>query len=222
MFTTAATIQHQTIARIDRIDSPPTMIAGFQKWLARARSGNVRMPGLFWFSMAECTIVPIPLEIILFPVMQLNRAHVWRVAFWVTLGALIGALIFYALANMAMAGWGQSLIDFMGWQAQHAQFDVLFARYGFWAILIAGILPIPLQLAMLAAGAASYPLIPYCIAIIASRAMRYYGIGWLVLRYGNRGQQLFERNKWQFSAYALGFVGLAWAVVAVLQKLLLS
>lgn len=194
-------------------------ITAFRNWLARARSGKVRMPGLFWFSMAECTIVPIPIEIILFPVMQLNRAQVWRIAFWVTLGALIGSLIFYAIANVAMDTIGQQTIELMGWESQHAQFDRLFARYGFWAILIAGILPIPLQLAMLAAGAASYPLALFVLAILGSRTFRYYGIAWLVLHYGDKGQALFETNKWQFTAYAMAAVGFAWLLVAGLNVL---
>lgn len=195
------------------------IITAFKNWLVRARNGQVRMPGLFWFSMAECTIVPIPLEIILFPVMQFNRAHVWRIAFWVTLGALIGSLIFYAIANVAMDTIGQYTIELMGWESQRAQFDLLFARYGFWAILIAGILPIPLQLAMLAAGAASYPIVLFIVAILASRVTRYYGIAWLVLRYGDRGQTLFETSKWQFTAYAMAAVACAWLLVAGLNVL---
>lgn len=195
------------------------IIASFRQWLSRARAGKVRMQGLFWFSMAECTVIPIPIEIILFPVMQLNRAQVWRVAFWVTLGALIGSLIFYALANVAMESIGTEIIALMGWESQRAQFDDLFSRYGFWAILIAGILPIPLQLAMLAAGAASYPVLLFCLAIIASRAFRYYGIAWLVLRFGDKGQALFETNKWRFTTYAMLFVGFAWLLVAALNLL---
>lgn len=198
------------------------MINTVKDWLARARTGNVRMPGLFWFSMAECTIVPVPIEIILFPVMQMNRTHVWRIAFWVTLGALIGSLGFYAAANLAMDTLGERVITMMGWESQRAAFDALFARYGFWAILIAGILPIPLQLGMLAAGAASYPIALFALAIIASRALRYYGIAWLVLRYGNQGQHLFDNNKWLFAAYGMSFIAAMWLALGALQQFVVA
>lgn len=198
------------------------IIQAFKNWVIRAKAGEVRMRGLFWFSMAECTIVPIPLEVVLFPVMQMNRNRTWRIAFWVTLGALAGSLIFYGLAYLAMETLGARLITLMEWDAQLAQFQALFDRYGFWAIVVAGILPIPLQIAMLTAGAASYSLVLFMLAILVSRTFRYYGVGWLVLRYGDQAKATFDENKTKFAAIALAVVIALWITLTFLLSLISS
>ena len=52
---------------------------------------------------------------------------------------------------------------------------------GFRFIVLAGIAPIPLQLATVVAGASGYPLGWYILAILP-RVLRYFGIAWLVWR----------------------------------------
>ncbi len=58
-----------------------------------------------------------------------------------------------------------------------------------------GVIPIPFQIAMLAAGATSYSFFLFMLASALSRALRYYGLGLLVLIAGNRAQAIFERHK---------------------------
>lgn len=177
---------------------------------------------MFALSAAESTFLPVPLEIILMPVMQRHRQWVWSLAFTVTAGALVGSLAFYALSAIAFDTLGMQLVETMGWQAQRDAFEQFFETWGFWAIVIAGILPIPLQLAMIAAGAANYPVWLFCVAILLSRATRYYGIAWLVLRFGERAEELFHRHKTLFAAIATTIAVAFWALTASAQRFLLS
>jgi len=66
---------------------------------------------------------------------------------------------------------------------------------GFWLIVSVGVVPIPFQIAMLAAGATGYSFFLFILASALSRALRYYGLGLLVLIAGNRVQAIFERHK---------------------------
>jgi len=52
-----------------------------------------------------------------------------------------------------------------------------------------------MQIAALAAGAASYPIWLFVIAITASRAIRYYGLWMLVLAFGAGIARIFEGRK---------------------------
>jgi membrane protein YqaA with SNARE-associated domain len=89
---------------------------------------------------------------------------------------------------------GTWFIDTMGWQDAYQSFQGLFDRYGFLAILLVGLLPIPFQIAMLAAGLSGYPLHLFVLAAVIARGVRYYGLAWLVHRFGDAAQRLWERH----------------------------
>jgi len=64
------------------------------------------LSGITFASFLESTIVPIPLEAVLIPLMQSRREKIWLIALMATLGCLIGALFGYAL--------GYYLFDIVG------------------------------------------------------------------------------------------------------------
>ena len=55
------------------------------------------LKGITLASFLESTIVPVPLEAILIPLMQARREKLWSIALMATLGCVIGALFGYAL-----------------------------------------------------------------------------------------------------------------------------
>ncbi|WP_372763207.1 YqaA family protein, partial [Pseudoalteromonas sp.] len=78
------------------------------------------LTGITVASFLESTIVPIPLEAVLVPLMQARREKLWLIALMATLGCLVGALFGYAL--------GYYLFDLLGdWLISHfssaEQFD---------------------------------------------------------------------------------------------------
>ncbi|MEM0899478.1 MAG: DedA family protein [Pseudomonadota bacterium] len=171
-------------------------------------------------SAAEATVVPVPLEIILLPIMQRNRTDIWRIAVWAILGCLIGAFVFYFLALFAMQTIGEALISSFGWQGAVDTFDRLFADYGFWAIVAAGIFPVPLQLGMLTAGATAYPILLFALAIFLSRAFRYFGIGLIVFWYGDRAEELYGENKPKLIAIGCAALLIVWLITYGLGRLI--
>ena len=62
--------------------------------------------GITIASFLESTIVPIPLEAVLVPLMQARREKLWQIALMATLGCIVGALFGYAL--------GYYLFDIIG------------------------------------------------------------------------------------------------------------
>lgn len=186
----------------------------------RFATNRANVWSLFFVSAGEATVIPVPLELILFPLMQMNRDRIWVLATSATLGCLVGALAFYATAYFAMETLGQNLITAMGWQDRYAATAEFFVRHGFWAIILAGIAPIPLQLAMLAAGATAYPLVPYCVAILISRVIRYFGIAWLVHRYGDTATHNWHHNRPRFVMIGIAVAGAIWSGSAIMGKAL--
>lgn len=168
--------------------------------------------GTFIASFAESTVVPIPLEAVLIPAMQANRRRIWMLAGAALLGCIVGALVGYAIGYLLFDAIGAQLVSFFSDQQQYQNALQQLRRHGFWFVLSVGIIPIPFQIAMLAAGAAHYSLAGYLGATFISRGIRYYGLALLVCLFGNRAQALFERHKRSSAVTITLIVALVWGL----------
>lgn len=140
---------------------------------------------LVWLSFLEAVIVPIPLEAVLVPYMQLRRDIVWRIAALALLGFIVASGLGYLVGLLAFNTIGTFIIESFGWQQDFQRIQELFGQYGFWALFGIGLLPIPSQVAMLAGGAFGYSVPLFVLAMGLSRGLRYFGLAVLVVWLGN-------------------------------------
>lgn len=182
-----------------------------KRWTARINRSKHALWLLFWASFAETIIVPIPIELILIPFMIANRKRLWRTAAAVTAGCLAASLVGYGIGYLFFESLGRDIIAQFGWSEQMDRFRALFDQYGFWAIVAVGIIPIPFQIAMLAAGAAAYSLVLFVIAATVARGIRYFGLALLVYLFGDRALDFWKRHKTAGSLAALALVALVGA-----------
>ncbi|WP_336082372.1 YqaA family protein [Thalassospira sp. CH_XMU1448-2] len=166
-----------------------------QRYLASLAAGRKGLAGIAGASFLETTIIPIPIELVIAPVMAASRARGFIVATVTLAGSVIGAFGLYILAWALFDDLAQPLIDLTGGQAQFDDLEAKFETGGFWLVFLISIAPVPMQIAALAAGAASYPVWLFLIAIIVSRALRYYGLWLLVLGFGVGIARIFEGKK---------------------------
>lgn len=146
-------------------------------------------------SFLESIIVPIPLEAILLPLMQAKREKLWLLAFLATLGCIFGAVIGYAIGYFLFEQFAQQIANWFSDPQQLSAVKTQMQEQGFWYVLWVGILPIPFQIAMLAAGAAKYSLGMFLLATFIARSLRYFGLALLVKIVGNQAENLFKRYK---------------------------
>ncbi len=182
------------------------------RWLARLNRSEHVMWLLFGLSFLETIILPIPIEFVLIPFMLTNRERLWKTATYVTGGCLAASLLGYGTGYFLFETAGEWIINHMGWQQGFEQFKTLFHQHGFFAIMMVGIVPIPFQTAMLAAGAAGYPLWKFVIAATLARGIRYFGLAWLVYAFGEKAERLWECHRLS-AALALALIVVAiWAL----------
>jgi membrane protein YqaA with SNARE-associated domain len=162
------------------------------------------LSGIGLASFLESTIVPIPLETILVPIMQKRREKIWVIASITTLGCMIGALLGYAIGYFLFDIARDVIMQYVTTEEQFDTFKNTMDNEGFWFIFSTGVTPLPLQVAMLAAGVSKYSLLLYMVAVTASRIVRYFGIAVLVYYLGDKTEQLIRQYKWQ--TVALGIV----------------
>lgn len=118
----------------------------------------------------------------------------------------MASLVGYGVGYFLFESVGRWAIEGLGWQDGYRQFRNLFAAHGFWAILAIGVVPIPFQTAMLAAGAASYPVPMFALAATIARGIRYFGLAALVRATGERAMKLWRRHRLLASAALLALI----------------
>lgn len=165
-----------------------------QRWFQRISGSRHMMWFLAVVSFMETIIVPIPIEVVLIPLMATNRDRIWRLAAATTLGCLAAAVVGYGVGMALYQSVGTWFIETMGMESGYQSFQAFFDQYGFVAILALGIVPVPFQIAMITAGVSGYPIYLFVLAALIARGIRYYGLAWLILRFGKRAEDLWRRH----------------------------
>jgi len=166
--------------------------------------------GVALASFLESTVIPIPLEAILVPLMQARRDRLWRIALMATLGCALGALLGYAIGYALFDLVGDWLVGALSSPEQFEEVRQQMSQEGFWFVMTLGIAPIPFQLAMLAAGATGYSLLLFLLATFIARSIRYFGLAVAVFWAGDRAEELLRR-------YRFGAVAALIALLLVLR-----
>ena len=146
-------------------------------------------------SFLESTIVPIPLEAVLIPLMQARREKLWLIALMATIGCIIGAIFGYALGYYLFDVVGDWVINTFSNPEQFEQVKQKMQAQGFWFVLTLGIVPIPFQIAMLAAGATKYSIFLFLLATVIARSIRYFALAAVVYYAGNQAERIIQKHK---------------------------
>ncbi len=173
------------------------------------------LKGITLASFLESTIVPIPLEAVLIPLMQARRERLWAIAFMATLGCVFGAIFGYALGYYLFDLVGDWIIQTLSSPEQFENVTNKMESQGFWFVMTLGIAPIPFQIAMLAAGATKYSLLLFILATVIARSLRYFGLAAVVYFAGDKAESLIRRYKTKAIIALTLLVVLVWYITTL-------
>jgi len=171
-------------------------------------------PGLFLIAFLDSSVLSLP-EIadllVVYMVMQ-HKGRLILYAVSATLGSVAGCVFLYLIANKG----GAALIKGRFASSTVEKTLDTFRKYGVMAVLIPSILPppAPFKIFVLLAGAAGISLARFTMAIAIGRGARYFLIGLLAVRYGDRAVAYLHEHAASLSWGVAG--GLAAALAAYL------
>ncbi|MFP3424602.1 YqaA family protein [Pseudoalteromonas sp. SIMBA_162] len=174
------------------------------------------LSGITIASFLESTIVPIPLEAVMVPLMQAQREKLWLIALMATLGCVVGALFGYALGYYLFDAVGDWVISAFSSPEQFESVKQKMHNQGFWFVITLGIVPIPFQIAMLAAGATKYSLGLFLLASAIARSIRYFGLAIVVYYAGNQAERIISKHKVKAMISLTILVLLGWGISTLL------
>ncbi len=130
-------------------------------------------------SAAESIFFPIPPDVMLAPMTLARPPDWWRLALLTTLASVLGGLVGYAL-GATVQDWVMPWVDRIGQREAFETAVGWFETYGFWAVLLAGITPIPYKVFTVSAGVVHMALLPFVLGSIIGRGLRFFVVAGLV------------------------------------------
>lgn len=135
-------------------------------------------------SFVESFILPFPPpDVMLAPMSLAKPDRAMRFASITLLASVAGGITGYLIGAFLFEQVQPLLIE---WGYQHRFETVMhwFEIWGFWAVLVAGFSPVPYKLFTLSAGVLSLAIIPFILASIIGRGLRFFLLAWCLARFG--------------------------------------
>ncbi len=146
-------------------------------------------------SFAEASFFPLPPDLLLIPMILARPWRAWVLALICTVASVTGGLFGYWIGAALLNQVAMPVVRFYHAEAAYSGFLAFYRHWGFWAILLKGLTPIPFKLVTIAAGAAHFDLGSFVAACIITRGGRFFLLEALPLRiFGDRARVFIERR----------------------------
>lgn len=148
---------------------------------------------LFIHAFAESSFFPIPPDVLLLSLSVSKPKRAFWFAFICTLGSIVGGLFGYLIGVGFYEVIGQPIINFFGYQAQFTSIGAVFQEHAFLAIVAAALTPLPYKVFTIAAGVWNVALLPFLIASVVGRGLRFFAEATLVFFLGDRVKYFIDK-----------------------------
>ncbi|WP_308915188.1 YqaA family protein [Jannaschia sp. LMIT008] len=145
-------------------------------------------------SFMESSFFPIPPDVLLIPMVLARPSRAWLIAGVCTAASVAGAALGYAIGFFAYEAVGAPILAALGKEAGFADFQALYAEWGIWVVLAAGVTPFPFKVVTIMSGLVAFPLLPFLLSAVVARGLRFFLVAALLWRFGDPVREFIERR----------------------------
>ncbi len=161
--------------------------------------------GLFVVAFLDSSVLTFPVinDLLVIQLSIWSPARMPYYALMATLGSVGGCVLLYFLARKG----GEAMFRRRA-GARAESIRAWMGRNGFTSVLTTALLPppTPFKIFVIAAGVFQVRLWSFTLALLIARSFRYFGEGYLAIRYGPATIHYLAEHKLQFAVIALGIV----------------
>lgn len=194
----------------------PGNLSGWKQKIV-AVAGGLGAPGLFLISFLDSSILTFPVinDLLLIELSIQHPARMPLYAFLAVLGSVLGCVLLYFLARKG----GEAFFHRKAGDRAHAVRNWV-ERNGFGGMLVAALLPppTPFKIFVFAAGVFEVPFLSFTTAILLARLFRYFGMGYLAIRYGANALPYLSQHKIQVAVFAIALAAVSYALSRLLLR----
>ena len=168
-------------------------------------------PGLFLISFLDSSVLSFPIinDLLL---IELSIQHPSRMPLYALMaasGSVLGCVLLYFLARMGGEAYFHRKAGARALAIRH-----WVERNGFGGMLVAALLPppTPFKIFVFAAGVFEAPVFGFTAAITLARLFRYFGVGYLAVRYGADAMPYLAAHKLHATVLVIGLVALSYGL----------
>lgn len=182
-----------------------------------AFAGALGAPGLFLISFLDSSVLTFPVinDLLL---IELAIQHPLRMPLYATMamsGSVLGCVLLYFIARKGGEAFFRRKA---GLRANVIRQWVV--KNGFGGMLIAALLPppTPFKIFVFAAGVFEVPIGSFVSAIALARAIRYFGIGYLAVRYGDQAMPFLAAHKLEVTIGVIVFAAASYGASRMILR----
>ena len=191
-------------------------LSGWKQKIVAFASG-LGAPGLFLISFLDSSVLTFPIinDLLLIELSMQRPARMPWYAFMAALGSVLGCVLLYFIARKG----GEAFFHRKAGKHAHAIRHWV-EQNGFVGMLVAALLPppTPFKFFVLAAGVFEVPLFSYTSAITVARLFRYFGIGYLAIRFGANAMPYLMSHKLLVTGFVIFLVVASYVLSRVLLQ----
>jgi len=180
-------------------------------------AGVLGAPGLFLISFLDSSVLTFPVinDLLL---IELAIQHPLRMPLYATMamtGSVLGCLLLYYIARKGGEAFFHKKA---GQRAPAIRYWV--EKNGFGGMLLAAMLPppTPFKIFVFAGAVFEVPILSFTSAITLARAIRYFGMGYLAVRYGHQALPFLAQHKWQVTIGVVLIVALSYGLSRLILR----
>ena len=164
-------------------------------------------------SFIEASFFPIPPDVMLIPMVLMKPSRAWFFALIATVFSVLGGVFGYLIGAFSFEQFAQPILFTLGKEAEIANFSQKYNEIGLWAVITAGVSPIPFKVITIMSGATNLNFMVFVGASLVSRGIRFFIVAGLLNFYGHEIKIFIERYlNWVFLLFVIillfGFIGL--------------
>jgi membrane protein YqaA with SNARE-associated domain len=182
-----------------------------------AFAGGLGAPGLFLISFLDSSVLSFPIinDLLLIQLSMQRPERMPLYALMAATGSVLGCVVLYFLARIG----GEAYFHRKAGGRAHAIRHWV-ERNGFGGMLIAALLPppTPFKIFVFAAGAFEAPVLGFTAAITLARLFRYFGVGYLAVRYGADAMPYLVTHKLLLTALAVALVAVSYGLSRLIAR----
>lgn len=194
----------------------PSKLSGWKQKIV-AFAGTLGAPGLFLISFLDSSVLTFPVinDLLLIELCIQHPARMPLYAAMAMAGSVLGCVLLYFIARKSGEAFFHRKAGAHGARIQH-----WVEKNGFGGMLLAALLPppTPFKAFVLAAGVFDVPLASFTSAIALARAFRYFGVGYLAVRFGADALPYLARHKMEVLVAVIGLVTVSYALSRLILK----
>ncbi len=147
---------------------------------------------LVGLSFTESSFFPIPPDVMLAPMALATPKRALYLAGITTLASVAGGILGYLIGAYAFDVI-TPVLQSAGYWERYLKAQEWFVEWGVYAIFIAGFSPIPYKVFTIAAGALSMAFLPFVLASLVGRGLRFYLVASLMMWGGEKMEALLRK-----------------------------